>query len=201
MAKNFLWRVVELGIDAILGSENSKRGRASKPPRPSRGARNAPQSQAHPAPAAPAHRSESTDGRFGTTATIEVDPDTARDVRLEYSPHQDGHPDAGEIVWTWVPYVENDGRGKDRPVLVIGRHTAERVYAVKLTSKNKPGRDDRLGIGSGPWDSSGRASWVDIDQLYSVHHDGLRREAAALDLDRFTRVAAALQARFGWSAR
>jgi hypothetical protein len=31
-----------------------------------------------------------------------------------------------------------------------------------------------------------------------VHHDGLRREAAALDIERFTRVASALQARFGW---
>ena len=140
-------------------------------------------------------------GQSGTTATVEVDPETARNVRLEYAPHKDGHPDAGEIVWTWVPYVENDGRGKDRPVLVIARHTADRVYAVKLTSKDKPGRDDRLGIGSGPWDSSGRDSWVDVDQLYSVHHDGLRREAAALDLDRFTRVAAALQARFGWKTR
>ena len=120
---------------------------------------------------------------------------------LEYSPDQDGDPDAGEIVWTWVPYAENDGRGKDRPVLVIARESTERVYAVKLTSKDKAGRDDRLGIGSGPWDSSGRPSWVDTDQLYIVHRDGMRREAAALDLDRFTRVASVLHQAYGWKTR
>jgi mRNA-degrading endonuclease toxin of MazEF toxin-antitoxin module len=184
MAKNLFWKVVGLGIGALLGSDGAKRGRRGT------GSRKTPRG------AAP--RSERADARFGSTATIEVDPNTARDLRLEYAPKTDGHPDAGEIVWTWVPYVENDGRGKDRPVLVIARHTADRVYAVKLTSKDKPGRDDRLAIGSGSWDSSGRASWVDIDQLYSVHHDGLRREAAALDIERFTRVASALQARFGW---
>lgn len=198
MAKNLFWKAVEFGLDALLRSGSTKRGqRDTAPTRLSARPRGGSGTTA-PArrPAAPA-----TEGRSRGTATVEVDPATARDVRLEYSPHKDGHPDAGEIVWTWVPYVENDGRGKDRPVLIIGRHTADRVYAVKLTSKEKPGRDDRLGIGSGPWDSSGRASWVDIDQLYSVHHDGLRREAAALDLDRFSRVAAALQARFGWTAR
>lgn len=200
MAKNFLWKVVGLGLDALLGSTSAKRGRrdASKPARPPRGS-GSPSAASRPRSASTlVERPQLRDSEL---ATIELDPESVSDVRLEYAPHKDGHPDAGEIVWTWVPYVENDGRGKDRPVLVIGRHTAERVYAVKLTSKNKPGRDDRLGIGSGSWDSSGRESWVDIDQLYSVHHDGLRREAAALDLDRFSRVAAALQARFGWSPR
>jgi len=194
MAKNFFWKVIEFGIDALLGSDSSRRRRPSSKPSPR-------STQRVSAPAAPASRAssgEAMDGQFGTTATIEVDPDSAKNVRLEYAPKSDGHPDAGEIVWTWVPYAENDGRGKDRPVLVIARHTKDRVYAVKLTSKNKQGRDDRLGIGSGSWDSSGRPSWVDIDQLYSVHHDGLRREGAALDIERFTRVASALQARFGW---
>lgn len=119
-------------------------------------------------------------------------------MRLAYAPRRDGTPDAGEIVWTWVPYAEGDGRGKDRPVLVIARHASDRVYAVKLTSKDARGRDDRLGIGSGPWDAQGRASWVDTDQLYSVHRDGMRREAAALDPDRFALVAQALRQRFGW---
>ncbi|MER7795761.1 type II toxin-antitoxin system PemK/MazF family toxin [Microbacterium sp. NPDC096154] len=132
--------------------------------------------------------------------TIEVRPERAADVRLAYAPQDDGEPDAGEIVWTWVPYAENDGRGKDRPVLIIARQSAQRVYAVKLTSKSKDGDREFLPIGSGAWDSAGRESWVDLDQLYSVHVDGMRREAAALDLDRFARVAAALQRRYGWSA-
>lgn len=132
--------------------------------------------------------------------TIEIRPDQVRDLRLAYAPQRDGDPDAGEIVWTWVPYAENDGRGKDRPVLIIGRHSAQRVYAVKLTSKSKDGDREFLPLGAGPWDAAGRESWVDLDQLYSVHVDGMRREAAALDLDRFTRVAAVLQRRYGWSA-
>ncbi|WP_174150315.1 type II toxin-antitoxin system PemK/MazF family toxin [Microbacterium halophytorum] len=140
-------------------------------------------------------------GQRGRTATVELDPSRVRGVRLAYAPRRDGAPSAGEIVWTWVPYAENDGRGKDRPVLVIARQSADRVYAVKLTSKNASGRRDRVGIGSGPWDSQGRPSWVDTDQLYSVHHDGMRREAATLDLEKYTRVAHELQQRFGWKVK
>ncbi|OCG75377.1 type II toxin-antitoxin system PemK/MazF family toxin [Microbacterium sediminis] len=135
-----------------------------------------------------------------STQTVELDPRGVPDLRLAYAPHPDRDPDAGEVVWTWVPYAENDGRGKDRPVLVIGRHTADRVYAVKLTSKEKEDGREFLPLGSGPWDSKGRPSWVDLDQLYSVHVDGMRREASALDLDRFARVAQQLQRRYGWKA-
>ncbi|WP_295010620.1 type II toxin-antitoxin system PemK/MazF family toxin [uncultured Microbacterium sp.] len=139
-------------------------------------------------------------GSDGGTATIEVDPRTVRTLRLAYAPQRDGQPDAGEVVWTWVPYAERDGRGKDRPVLVIARQTPDRFYAVKLTSVSHDGDRDFLSLGSGPWDAQGRESWVDVDQLYSVHAGGVRREAAALDRARFERVAGVLQKRFGWSA-
>lgn len=119
---------------------------------------------------------------------------------MSYAPEADGEADAGEIVWTWVPYAEGDGRGKDRPVLVIGRQDADHVYAVRLTSRSHDGDRDYIAIGSGPWDAQGRPSWVDVEQLYSVHHDGMRREAAALDLDRFVTVANALRRRYGWEA-
>jgi len=138
-------------------------------------------------------------GQEGATATVEVTPPAAGDLRIAYAPDRDGDPDAGEVVWTWVPYDERDGRGKDRPVLVIGAAPAGRVYAVRLTSVSHDGDRDYLELGPGPWDSKGRPSWVDIEQIYSVHPDGMRREAAALDLDRFTRVAAALHRRYGWA--
>ncbi|SBS71042.1 type II toxin-antitoxin system PemK/MazF family toxin [uncultured Microbacterium sp.] len=137
-------------------------------------------------------------GRGGEGATVEVAPPPAGALRITYDPSLDGDPDAGEIVWTWVPYTENDGRGKDRPVLVIGRDGEDRVFAVRLTSRSHDGDRDFLSLGTGPWDTQGRASWVDIEQLYSVHRDGMRREASALDLDRFTRVAKALSDRYGW---
>ncbi|GAA3645191.1 type II toxin-antitoxin system PemK/MazF family toxin [Microbacterium marinilacus] len=135
----------------------------------------------------------------GGVDTVEVRPDSVPGLRVSYAPEGDGAPDAGEVVWTWVPYAENDGRGKDRPVLVIARQGTERVYAVKLTSKPKDGDREFLSLGTGAWDSAGRPSWVDLDQLYSVHVDGMRREAAALDPARFARVADALRARYGWS--
>ena len=137
-------------------------------------------------------------GQGGQTATREVRPPARGRLTITYAPQRDGAPDAGEIVWTWVPYEENDGRGKDRPVLVIGHDGADRVFAVRLTSKAHDGDRDYLSIGTGPWDSEGRPSWVDIEQLYSVHVRGMRREAAALDRRRFDAVAAALQGRYGW---
>ncbi|MGO8609651.1 type II toxin-antitoxin system PemK/MazF family toxin, partial [Rhizobium johnstonii] len=81
----------------------------------------------------------------------EINPPAPGDLRITYAPDKDGAPDAGEIVWTWVPYEENDGRGKDRPVLVIGRDGAERAYAVRLTSKSHDGDRAFMSIGSGAW--------------------------------------------------
>lgn len=129
---------------------------------------------------------------------MEIAPPGPTRLRITYEPRLDGDPDSGEVVWTWVPFAEHDGRGKDRPVLVIGRQSVDRVYAVKLTSRPRDGDRDFLPIGSGDWDAQGRPSWVDIDQVYLVHDDGMRREAAVLDAKRFAVIAEALRARHGW---
>lgn len=150
---------------------------------------------------APGARPTDSPGRSGSSQTREVDTSAKTSVTIDYAPNKDGDPDGGEIVWTWVPYAENDGRGKDRPVLVLGRESAHRVLAVRLTSKPHGGDADFLALGAGPWDRRGRDSWVDIDQAYSVHTLGMRREAAALDRDRFLRIAQALQRRYGWRIR
>ena len=142
---------------------------------------------------------ELSPGQAGGSETIRVFPERIEDLVIAYAPDRDGDPDAGEVIWTWVPYEENDGRGKDRPVLVIGRQSADRVYAVRMTSKAHEHDRDYLPIGSGDWDSQGRESWVDIEQLYSVHNDGMRREAAVLDRSRYDRVVAALMTRYGWA--
>ncbi|MFA4897421.1 MULTISPECIES: type II toxin-antitoxin system PemK/MazF family toxin [Microbacterium] len=138
-------------------------------------------------------------GQLRGRETVRVDPELITDLQLGYSPAKDDAPDSGEIIWTWVPYEENDGRGKDRPVLVIGRQSADRVYAVRMTSKAHDGDTDYLSIGSGAWDAQGRESWVDIEQLYSVHEGGMRREAAVLKRALYDRVAAALISRYGWA--
>lgn len=182
-----LARLAEILLKA-LGSDRAPR--TTGPRRPVSRLRTS--DEVHPS----APRAEN--GRARGVETVRVDPDRIDDLRIGYAPDRDGAPDAGEIIWTWVPYEENDGRGKDRPVLVIGRESAERVFAVRMTSKAHDGDRDYLSIGSGAWDSQGRESWVDIEQLYSVHETGLRREAAVLDRSRYGRIASALSRRYGW---
>jgi hypothetical protein len=141
---------------------------------------------------------DASPGRFGATATIQVDPRSVAGLRMSYEPVTDGDPDPGEIVWTWVPYEENDGRGKDRPVLVVAAEADGTVLAVELTSKEHDGDKDHVAIGSGAWDGQGRPSWVAIDRVFRLHDKGMRREATALDKERFLIVARALHARYGW---
>ena len=130
---------------------------------------------------------------------MQVDPRRLGRLRTSYTPSTDGDPDPGEIVWTWVPYEENDGRGKDRPVLVVAAEPGGTVIAVALTSQEHPGRPDYLPIGSGDWDGRYRPSYVRVDRVYRIHPAGMRREAAALDARRFRAVRDALVARYGWS--
>ncbi|MCR2814614.1 type II toxin-antitoxin system PemK/MazF family toxin [Microbacterium jiangjiandongii] len=148
--------------------------------------------------APPTRAADDSPGRSGTTATIPLAPPAPGALRIGYAPDRDGGPDAGEVVWTWVPYAEGDGRGKDRPVLVIGRQSTDRVYAVRLTSTPHDGDPDFVSIGAGEWDSKERPSWADIRQVYSVHVRGMRREAAAPDRATFGRVAEQLRRRYGW---
>lgn len=138
-------------------------------------------------------------GRSGATATVEVTPREVASMHLSYHPQVDGAPDPGEIVWTWVPYEEQDGRGKDRPVLVVGRLDERRVIAFALTSKPHRGERDYLPLGTGEWDREGRPSWVDLDRVLRVDEAGMRREGAVLDRKRFAGVAAALELRYGWT--
>jgi hypothetical protein len=124
---------------------------------------------------------------------------------VQYRPRADGRPDPGEVVWAWVPYDEGDGRGKDRPVLVVGRRGAN-LLGLMLTSKDhdRDAEDEaRHGrawtdIGTGPWDSRGRPSEVRLDRLLVLDPAGVRREGAALDRARFDRVVAAARRVQGW---
>jgi hypothetical protein len=129
---------------------------------------------------------------------VEVDARRIGSVRTAYTPQTDGDADPGEIVWTWVPYEERDGRGKDRPVLVVATEAGGTVLAVQLTSQEHPGRTEYLPIGTGSWDGRHRPSFANVDRVFRVHQTGMRREAAALDARRFAPVRAALIARYGW---
>jgi PemK-like, MazF-like toxin of type II toxin-antitoxin system len=146
----------------------------------------------------PGADTEISPGELGPDATQEVDPHHIGRVRTSYSPQTDGAPDPGEIVWTWVPFEENDGRGKDRPVLVVAAESAGTYLAVQLTSKDHDGEGDFVSIGAGGWDGEGRPSWVDLGRVIRVHEGGMRREAAALSREPFERVTDRLRQRYGW---
>jgi hypothetical protein len=109
-------------------------------------------------------------------------------VRVEYTPHLDGDPDPGEVVWTWVPFEDDPTLGKDRPVVIIGR-CGDDLSGVALTSKRKR---ECIDVGSGPWDSKGRPSYAKVDRLLDIDPGTVRREGAVLGRRRFDAVVEAV---------
>jgi hypothetical protein len=126
-------------------------------------------------------------------------PTRDRARRIAYAPDLDGAADPGEIVWAWVPYEEGDGRGKDRPVLVVGRQGHELVGLMLSSRADRADDRDWLGVGSGAWDAQGRPSYVRLDRVIEVREHDIRREGAVLDEARFDRVADVLRSRYGWT--
>ncbi len=113
-----------------------------------------------------------------------------------YAPDLDGSPDPGEIVWAWVPFEEDHSRGKDRPVLLVGRD-GPWLLGLMLSSRDhdeRPGRpgEDWLDLGAGDWDARRRPSEVRLDRVVRVVPGSVRREGAVLDRARFGQVTAAL---------
>jgi hypothetical protein len=121
---------------------------------------------------------------------------------LDYAPRDDGHPDPGEIVWAWVPFEEEDGRGKDRPVLVVGRD-GRTLLGLMLSSKDHDldaadeARHGRywIDVGTGAWDRQGRPSEARVDRLLRLDPADVRREGSVLARERFDEVAAELRRR------
>jgi PemK-like, MazF-like toxin of type II toxin-antitoxin system len=126
-------------------------------------------------------------------------PTAHRARKLVYAPDLDGRADPGEIVWTWVVYEDDPTRGKDRPVLVVGRDRST-LLGLMLSSQEHH-RDDPnwVGIGSGTWDYESRESWVRLDRVLDVPEEGIRREGAIMERDAFEVVAARLRAEYSWS--
>jgi hypothetical protein len=143
-------------------------------------------------------------GPVGTVAGTgpgvrDLDGDLAG-IDLGYRPRSDDRPDPGEVVWAWVPFDEGDGRGKDRPVLVVGRR-GEVLVGLMLSSQDHDldaadeARHGRywLDVGRGAWDPQGRPSEARLDRLLAVPPAAARRIGAALDRARFAEVVAAVR--------
>lgn len=129
---------------------------------------------------------ESSPGQFGPGATRDLTREEVAQLSPSYSPHPDGDPDPGEVVWTWVPYVEHDGRGKDRPVLIISRLADGSTAGCYLSTKD---HDGFIAVGNGGWDTKGRQSFLNPARLLRVTDEGMRREGTVLPEARFVAVA------------
>ncbi|BBY04789.1 mRNA interferase PemK [Mycobacterium noviomagense] len=137
-----------------------------------------------------------TQGRPVTSRSV---PTAHRARKLVYAPNLDGRADPGEIVWTWVVYEEDPTRGKDRPVLVVGRDRRT-LLGLMLSSQESHAHDPNwVGIGAGSWDEAGRPSWVRLDRVLDVPEESIRREGAILEPEIFEVVAARLRAEYSWS--
>jgi PemK-like, MazF-like toxin of type II toxin-antitoxin system len=135
----------------------------------------------------------------GRPVTRNSAPTAHRARKLVYSPNLDGRADPGEVVWTWVTYEEDPTRGKDRPVLVVGRDHAT-LLGLMLSGQERHAADrDWVAIGSGSWDYDGRPSWVRLDRVLDVPEESIRREGAILERDVFDVVAARLRRDYSWS--
>lgn len=144
----------------------------------------------------PEPANEITAGRPVTNNSV---PTAHRARRILYSPDLDGRADPGEIVWTWVVYEDDPSKGKDRPVLVVGRDRTT-LLGLMLSSQDRYANDRNwIAIGAGGWDFDGRASWVRLDRVLDVPEESIRREGAVLERATFEKVAARLRAEYSWS--
>lgn len=144
-------------------------------------------------------RNDGPNGHGGPTG-VRTAGSAERARRISYAPNLDGAADPGEIVWTWVPFEEDASQGKDRPVLVVARADDGDLLGLMLSSQGHRADDAHwLGIGTGPWDTQGRDSYVRLDRVLEVPEHGIRREGAIVPEDRFGRVADELRRDYGWS--
>jgi len=122
-------------------------------------------------------------------------------VSVRYAPQPDGDWDPGEVGWAWVPYEEDHGKGKDRPVLLVG-HNGPFLLGLMLTSKDRvpagSSSMEYVDLGAGGWDKQGRPSEVRLDRILQIRAESIRREGAVLDRARFEKVASGLRRRHGW---
>src|SRR3954471_11974773 len=111
---------------------------------------------------------------------------------VRYAPRPDGRPDPGEVVWAWVPYEDDPARGKDRPVLLVGRDDGL-LLGLSLTSKDhdRDAEDEArygrycMDVGAGDWDRERRPSEIRLDRLLRLPEEAVRREGSVMAREEF----------------
>ncbi|MFE2583683.1 type II toxin-antitoxin system PemK/MazF family toxin [Streptomyces sp. NPDC059378] len=95
---------------------------------------------------------------------------------------------AGQVWWAEVPFEEDDGTSKDRPVIIRSVHSGS-VEAFYVTSKDK---DDRPGFTrlecASTWDAQGRQSWAEYIRTRTISLADLRRRGGTLPHQEFSRL-------------
>jgi hypothetical protein len=160
-----------------------------------------PAEPSHRTPAEPSHRTPAGP----PTGDRRYPGDFTGSATIEYRPDADGGVDPGEVVWGWVPYEEDHGQGKDRPVLVIGKD-AGWLLCLTLTSQDhdrdaaQEARQGRqwMDVGAGDWDARGRPSEVRLDRVVRLDPAAVRREGGTLRRDVFDAVADEVRRVNGW---
>ncbi|MFN0283663.1 MAG: type II toxin-antitoxin system PemK/MazF family toxin [Kineosporiaceae bacterium] len=185
---------------SLLRSPSSRTptGTARRAPSEPRRTGRAPSPRSRPAPAAPSAPSRPSSGNG-------YPGDFTGEAVVEYRPDPDGDADPGEVVWGWVPYEEDHGQGKDRPVLVIGKD-AGWLLCLTLTSQDhdrdaaQEARQGRqwMDVGAGDWDARGRPSEVRLDRVVRLDPAAVRREGGTLRRDVFDAVADEVRRVNGW---
>ena len=91
----------------------------------------------------------------------------------------------GEVVWAWVPFEDDPTLGKDRPVVIIGRHGD---VAVRC----RPDVQGRATAGSTSAPGTGtrkhRRSYAKVDRLLDIDPHAVRREGSILNRRQFDQV-------------
>lgn len=179
MARKFVELVTQL-LNGVMKSKRSAPTGKSQRQTKQRGTPRQTKPTGKPAPTtnSSTHQTPSRDATFDG-------------VVIEYSPTLDGDPDPGEVVWTWVPWQEDPIQGKDRPVVIFGRHGTQLV-GVPLTSQQRDDEPQVL-VGTGSWDRDGRPSYAKLDRVLDIDPQQVRREGAVLDQARFENLVAALR--------
>lgn len=130
----------------------------------------------------------------------QVDDSVSNGPVLGYAPVEDDRADPGEVVWAWVSFEEDPDQGKDRPVLVIGRHGPD-LLALQLTSQDHDLDEDEeaaagrfwIDIGSGEWDHQRRPSEARVNRLIRLDREAVRRTGAELERAIFEQVVEAVR--------
>lgn len=191
-------RALSLGRRAYRLFQTVQELRGARPDSPARPPSSGRRDDARP-------RDGGAPGHPGETSTSSSPgpllPDFTGRARVQYAPLPGPAAGPGEVVWTWVPYEEMDGRGKDRPVLLVGRD-GDHLLGLMLTSRDRNdgvhADADYVDVGSGPWDRRGRPSQAKLDRILRVDPDRVRREGGVLDPARFEAVGDALARVQGW---